>query len=129
MLVVMKVRLEDLIKEIGNCGVYKEGVNELNLYEVLKRKYEIIYGSECRGRGRPRKSKVEKVIVDKMSFLVSEQQKEESIEESIKVKKEIIYEKVYLISESDDIYDFESHEHIGMKKNGKVVLFEKKNDT
>lgn len=116
----MKVSLLDLIKEIGDCGVYKEGVDVKALYEKLKTKYDVEVN---RGRGRPRKSKMEKesLRVDKISFLVSEEQ-QECRDESIKVKKEVINEKVYLISECADVYDFESHDLIGSYKNGELIL-------
>ena len=117
----MKVSLIELIKDIGECGVYNSGVDVKVLYDKLKSKYE---NEVIRGRGRPRKSKMEKesLRVDKISFLVSEEQQEECRDESIKVKKEMINEKVYLISECADVYDFESHDLIGSYKNGELIL-------
>ena len=122
----MKLSLEVLIRDIGELGAYNEGVKEEELYEELKKKYEKV--NEVRSRGRPRKMKIEREVgvLDKISKLLCECQKEE--EESIKVKREVINDEVYLVSECGDVYDVISQDHIGSYKNGKYVLKKMKNE-
>ena len=104
---------------------------------LQKRWKEYLKGYEAKPekkrRGRPRKNKKiesnEELVKgnDLIASLVAEvadkSTDDDDEEESINVKKITINSVMYLISHNDDIYDFDSHEHIGVFKNGVLDIF------
>ena len=119
---VMKCVLSELLNYLKeDLGYIRSDVEVSDMIIELKSSY--FKCDELRGRGRPRKTKLLSSVVsneDKIGKLLS--QVEESEEESIKVKKLIINSITYLISEKNEIYDFESHDLIGSYINETLIL-------
>ena len=117
---LLYLRSVDLLKENYNDDYYLKKI-ELFLKESVSKEDCV----EKKRRGRPRKNK--KMISSSMSelnegggdliaSLVAEAEKSKEEEDSINVKKITINSVIYLISKCDDIYDFDTHEHIGIYK-------------
>ena len=106
-----------------DLGYLRSDVEISDLISELKRSY--FKCDESRGRGRPRKMKSKSSVgsnEDKIGELLSQVAEEEEEEESIKVKKLTINSITYLISEKNEIFDFESHELIGSYNNETLIL-------
>lgn len=123
---LLYLRSVDLLKENYNDDYYLKKI-ELFLKESVS-KEECV---EKKRRGRPRKNKKmssssinesKESGNDLIASLVAEAEKSKE-EESINVKKITINSVMYLISNCDDIYDFDTHEHIGIYKNENLDLF------